>query len=431
MKTGIPGAALAVSTLVTSVLRMSVLGMSLLGMSLLGISLLGTSVALAAGATITVDNDLDTARPGSIIAVPFTDIARVDASLRMFHVVVRDPKGKPLPAQITNYQHDNRGAVYDDLVFPYDFAANEKRAVFTVEAVEKATPPEPACAYARLVPERYDDIAWENDRIAHRMYGFTLNTPAAGAERLRGSGIDVWGKRVAYPIIDRWYAKGHDQFHKDEEGEGLDLYSIGGSRGAGGTGVWDGTRLWTSDNFVKGEVLSHGPRRAAFRLNYAPWDAGANGSVSETKQLTTDCGQNFDTIESVFDFVSNEAVIGIGITEHAPPQGFPKGVLTKDPDGRWMSFWEENKDGGLGIAVILATGETPAGFAYEPAAKPPGNANHLLLVKARDGVPVRYHAGAGWTGSGQFADRAAWEKHVKSHADRALKPLRISVSARP
>jgi hypothetical protein len=144
MKTGIPGAALAASTLVTSVLRMSVLGMSLLGMSLLG-----TSVALAAGARITVDNDLDTARPGSIIAVPFADIARVDASLRMFHVVVRDPKGKALPSQITNYHHDHRGAAYDDLVFPYDFAANEKRAVFTVEAVEKATPPEPACAYAR------------------------------------------------------------------------------------------------------------------------------------------------------------------------------------------------------------------------------------------------------------------------------------------
>src|SRR5688572_10323387 len=401
MKTGIPGAALAVSTLVTSVLRMSVLGMSLLGMSLLGISLLGTSVALAAGATITVDNDLDTARPGSIIAVPFTDIARVDASLRMFHVVVRDPKGKPLPAQITDYQHDHRGAVYDDLVFPYDFAANEKRAVFTVEAVEKATPPEPACAYARLVPERYDDIAWENDRIAHRMYGFTLNTPAAGAERLRGSGIDVWGKRVAYPIIDRWYAKGHDQFHKDEEGEGLDLYSIGGSRGAGGTGVWDGTKLWTSDNFVGAQVLSNGPRRAVFKLTYAPWDAGSGGSAVETKQFTIDCGRNFDAVESTFDFASDLGVVGIGITGHPRGEGFPEGVLTRDENGRWMSLWEENKDGGLGVAVILESGAEPAGYAFEAPAKAPGNANHLLLLKVRDGAPVRYFTGAGWNRSGQ------------------------------
>jgi hypothetical protein len=249
-------------------------------------------------------------------------------------------------------------------------------------------------------------------------------------ERLRGSGIDVWGKRVTYPVIDRWYAKGHDQFHKDGEGEGLDLYSIGGSRGAGGTGVWDGSKLWTSDNFVSAQVLSNGPRRVAFKLTYAPWDAGSAGAVSETKQFTVDCGRNFDSIESTFDFGASDAIVGIGITEHAQAEGFPKGVLTKDPDGRWMSWWEDNQDGGLGIAVILASGETPAGFAYEPPAKAPGNGNHLLLVKAKDGNPVRYFAGAGWTGSGQFADRAAWEKHVRERAVRALKPLRISVGAR-
>ena len=78
----------------------------------------------------------------------------------------------------------------------------------------------------------------------------------------------MWGKRVSYPIIDRWYAKGHDQFHKDGEGEGLDLYSIGGSRGAGGTGVWDGTKLWTSDNFVDsaGAVERSAPRGVQTQL---------------------------------------------------------------------------------------------------------------------------------------------------------------------
>jgi hypothetical protein len=314
-------------------------------------------------------------------------------------------------------------------VFMYDFAAGEKRATFTVEALATATPPDAPCVYARMVPERFDDVAWENDRIAHRMYGFALNTPAAGGERLRGSGIDVWAKRVSYPIVDRWYAKGHDQFHKDGEGEGLDLYSIGGSRGAGGTGVWDGTKLWTSDNFVDGQVLSNGPRRAAFKLNYAPFDAGAQGRVAETKQFTVDCGRNFDTVESVFDFPGNEAVVGIGISEHPAVQGFPAALLTRDPDGRWMSFWEENQDGGLGIAVILAKDATPAGFAHEDAPGGKGNANNLLLVKAKDGVPLRYLAGAGWTKSGQFDGRAAWERYVKEFAARTQKALTVTVSA--
>jgi hypothetical protein len=393
--------------------------------------LLPSFAAQAAGAIVTVTHELDAALPDAVIAVPFAELAAADPALRMFHVVVRDPVGRALPAQITNYQHDHRGAQYDDLVFQYDFAAGEKRAVFAVEHVAKATPPEPPCAYARFVPERHDDMAWENDRIAHRMYGPALNSEAAGRERLRGSGIDIWAKRVSYPVIDRWYAKGHDQFHRDDEGEGYDVYSIGGSRGAGGTGVWDGTKLWTSDNFAKAEVLANGPRRAAFRLHYAAWDAGSIGTVSEIKQFTVDCGQNFDSVASVFQLPGTDAVVGIGITEHPRSQGFPEAVLTRDPKGRWMSFWEENKDGALGIAIVLGAGESPAGFAHEPPVKAPGNGNHLLLVKAKSGVPVRYFTGAAWSGSGQFADRAAWENHVRGQADRALKPLAIAVSARP
>jgi hypothetical protein len=42
---------------------------------------------------------------------------------------------------------------------------------------------------------------------------------------------------------------------------------------------------------------------------------------------------------------------------------------------------------------------------------------------------VRYLTGAGWTKSGQFDGRAAWEAYVKDYAARALKPLVITVSA--
>jgi hypothetical protein len=391
---------------------------------------LGASIAAAAGATITITHDLDSARNAEIVSIPFADVAAVMPEARMYHLVVRDSKGRTLPSQITNYEHDHRGVKYDDLVFSYGFKAGEKRATFTLENLPATTPPEAQCVYARFVPERLDDVAWENDRIAHRIYGAALNSPAAGMERLRGSGIDVWGKRVTFPVVDRWYQKGHDQFHKDGEGEGLDLYSIGGSRGAGGTGLWDGTKLWTSDNFVAQQVLSNGPRRAAFRLTYAPFDAGAAGAASETKQFTVDCGRNFDAVTSTFRFNGDTQTVAIGITEHAPAEGFPAAVLTKDPDGRWMSFWEENKDGGLGIAVILENDVTPAGFAYDAPAQKPGYGNNLLLVKARDGVPIRYYSGAGWTGSRQFADRAAWELYVKDFAARVAHPLTIEVTAK-
>ena len=189
------------------------------------------------------------------------------------------------------------------------------------------------------------------------------------------------------------------------------------------------SKLWTSDNFVDAQVLSNGPRRAAFKLTYAPFDAGTPGKAAETKQFTVDCGRNFDAVESLFDFAGNESIVGIGISEHPAVAGFPAAVLTRDPDGRWMSFWEENKDGGLGVGVILANDATPAGFAHEDAPGGKGNANNLLLVKARDGVPLRYFTGAGWTRSGQFEDRAAWETYVKEFSARVRKPLTIAVSA--
>jgi len=104
--------------------------------------------ANAAGVTIVVSNPLESARPAAVIAVPFAEIAKLAPELRMYHVIVRDPKGKALPSQVTNYQHDHRGASYDDLVFSYDFAAGEKRAVFTVEPVATATPPLPSTRIA-------------------------------------------------------------------------------------------------------------------------------------------------------------------------------------------------------------------------------------------------------------------------------------------
>ena len=54
--------------------------------------------------------------------------------------------------------------------------------------------------------------------------------------------------------------------------------------------------------------------------------------------------------------------------------------------------------------------------------KPTGYGNHLLLVKARDNVPLHYFTGAGWNRSGQFADRATWEAYVRAFAAHGGQP---------
>jgi unsaturated rhamnogalacturonyl hydrolase len=119
-------------------------------------------------------------------------------------------------------------------------------------------------AYARLVPERKDDMAWENDKVAFRIYGPALR---AGAE---DSGIDVWCKRVSYPILDKWYDADRLQpisYHQDHS-EGYDGYHVGDTRGCGGLGLWVDGKLVTSDTYIAAEVFWTRPDVAEFKTVY-------------------------------------------------------------------------------------------------------------------------------------------------------------------
>ena len=83
-----------------------------------------------------------------------------------------------------------------------------------------------ARAAVTIADYRFDDLLWENDRIAFRIYGRALEA----AEPPSSSGIDAWGKRVRWPYMDRQLRTG-DQ-HADH-GEGVDFYNVGTGRGAG------------------------------------------------------------------------------------------------------------------------------------------------------------------------------------------------------
>jgi hypothetical protein len=238
------------------------------------------------------------------------------------------------------------------------------------------------------------------------------------------SGLDVWSKRVRYSIIDRWYLMGH--YHEDT-GEGLDMYDTGKTRGCGGTGVWDGKVLHVSHNWKTWRVLANGPVRAIFELTYEPWDAGdglvraPEKKISETKRFTVDAGQNLDQVESTFNFAggsSAQATIGIGIGKHT--KRLDAAELTKNEKENWLSLWEKyTKDGMIGTAVLLPAG-TPISFAED-------NDNHLILATVQSGNPLRYYVGAGWDRSGDFPDKASWEKYLSDFAARLKSPLKVSV----
>ena len=294
------------------------------------------------------------------------------------------------------------------LLFQVDLAPGETRRFLVLDRAQlAAVPPVDVRAHARFVPERLDDFAWESDRIAHRVYGPAIMTDPK--EHLVSSGVDVWVKSVRYPVIDKWYQT--DNYHQNH-GEGLDNYKVGTARGCGGLGIWDGKKLWVSANFKSWKVLADGPLRAEFELTYGPWNVGGR-SVSEVKHISIDAGSNMSRVTSVFTSDQDAPlVVAVGINQR--PQG---GQLTRDDDGTWLSYWEPElaPNGSIACAVIVPDSQA-TGFATT-------SAEACVLGKAHPGKPFVHFLGAGWSQSGDFPDRAAWERYVRDFARRVQVPL--------
>jgi len=396
---------------------------------LLSLSLPALSTLAADRVAIRVTHDLDIARPAETITLPWAEISRTLPGALLQRIAVKDGAGRSLPYQVTNVAPQakdptNEGVAYGELIFQHDFAPGEKTATFTVERIDEVAPVFPARVFARYVPERLDDFAWENDKVAHRTYGQALGAPAepgSGKEVLVSSGLDIWSKRVSYPIVDRWYNKGHDHYHKDE-GEGMDMYQVGGSRGCGGTGIWDGKTLAVGRNYKAWKVLANGPIRAIFELTYEAWDAHGM-KVAETKRFTVDAGHYLDRIESTFRVVNGNAeeiTFAVGLNKNPADRGQePQIEVTREPTIGALTQWVAQKSNGpLGTAIIMP--DSFVGFAEDER-------NLLVVARAVPGQAVRYHVGAGWSRAGEFTTQKAWNDHVASYTMRVRSPITVTV----
>jgi hypothetical protein len=376
--------------------------------------------------TITVNNDLDAARPSETIVLPWSAVNGALPGARLQQLVVKDAQGHSLPYQVTNVQPQikdpkNIGAAYGELLFQYSFAKGEKSARFTVEKIEGVAPVFPVKAYGRYVQERLDDFAWENDLVAHRIYGPALGATIIGSSKevLVTSGIDVWFKRVPYPIVDRWYNKGHDHYHVDE-GEGMDMFSVGTSRGLGGTGVWDGQHLYVSRNYASWKLIANGPIRVVFELTYDSWDGGGF-PVAETKRISLDAGQQFNRVSSTFTFGTRpdiRAAIGLG-----------KAVTDKGQDPKLdaqidkslnasVEWFEQKTKGEFGIMMAVPNGTV----SFESDDK-----NQLLVATVKSGEPLNYLIGAAWNRASPYKKMSDWQAAVSAFITRERSPLRITV----
>jgi len=375
------------------------------------------SPALAADApvpsvAVKVQNPLPTSRGPETIALPLAELRKHAPGLDPTKTVVVDDKRQPVLSQLVDSDGDDTP---DELVFQASLAAKESKT-FSVEAGTRQTPPRDAYkAYGRFVRERHDDFAWENDRVAHRMYGPDLEIWKK--EPLTSSGIDVWVKRTNRLVVNEWYMT--DDYHRDN-GDGADFYSVKMSRGCGGTAIWAGDKPAVSRNFVTSRVLTQGPIRLVFELGYAPFEAGPNLKVSETKRITLDAGTNFNRIASTFKVESGSATkldVGVGIGKH------PNSDLKTEKTS--LRTWEAVKDdnSSLGCAVVLLPGTAATLHSTD--------LDTFLVAKATAGVPFVYYMGSEWSKRpGAGPDAGTWNGVVSEKARDLAAPVKVTLSAK-
>jgi hypothetical protein len=364
-----------------------------------------------ATAVVTVTNPLAIARPAETIELSVADLRKAMTFDDVRRIHVRDDRGgKDLLTQAVDL--DDNGT-FELVVFQADLAASERRT-FTLSLGERhiATAAEYR-AYGRFVRERRDDFVWENDLVAHRMYGAALETWPL--EPLTSSAVDVWVKRTPKLVANDWYMT--DDYHADH-GDGADLYSAGNTRGCGGNGVWANGTLYPSANFRGSRVLANGPIRVLFELTYDAWDAGGQ-KLSEVKRIQLDAGHRLNRFESTYRAPAPRALQqGAGIRKNAGAD-----IAVKKEIGV-LRTWEAFKDnmGSLGCAVLV----DPRDLVDAPE----GNGSQLLVTRVAAGAPAVYYTGSAWDRGGNITTPALWDAYLASWADRLRTPVVVTWTAR-
>jgi Domain of unknown function (DUF4861) len=363
---------------------------------------------------IMVKNTLPFGRK-EIVSIPISRLSPLSAQGKIEQLVVTK-KNKVL---ISQWVDNNSDSIYDELIFQADLKANEE-VVFQIEKSDSLQTFSPELkTYSRLVPERIDDYAWENDLVAFRTYGPEAQRLVDAKEKggTLSSGLDCWLKRVNYPVIDKWYKKYVDggSYHKDD-GEGYDPYHVGASRGCGGVGVWKNDSLYVSKNFISAKKIADGPLRNIFELTYATWYVDGI-SVEETKRITIDMGSQLYQVEVVLKASSTLPNCTIGLTLHDK-----KGATSAAPKKGYFSYWEAIDDSEIGTGVVV---DTKYVLGYKDFRTNKKDLSQLYIITKPRQNKVVYHTGFGWKKANLITSKEEWNNYLDQFSQRLISPLQV------
>ncbi|MBR5849486.1 MAG: DUF4861 domain-containing protein [Alistipes sp.] len=350
---------------------------------------------------VTVTNPTDGERTNETIEVAWSTVAEKLNGATATQLVVTNAEGEEIPSQVIYAGCEEPQA----LIFQVDVAPNAT-AQYSVKCGTPAA--YPAKAFGRIVPERYDDYAWENNLVAYRLYGPALET---SPEKLITPGIDVWVKCTEKLVIDEWYAKG-DYHHN--YGDGMDCYKVGRTLGGGASvPMMNGKFYPMEHNYATAKTLDNGPIRTSVELNYVAWDVDGT-PVSLVKRITLDANNRFNKMENTYTGPFEQLPIAAGFVRHEVKQ-------TAQGEG-WLAMVEvvsDSKqpevDGDIYQAVIAENAEMHAELL----------GHSLAVIPVISGVTMTYYNASGWS-EGGVESMEAWIEAVKAQQEKIANPLIVS-----
>lgn len=347
-------------------------------------------------------------------------------------LIVKNPYGQTVTHQIT---HDGR-LLLDVSVRP------KGTAEFTVEQGNSAD--FKPYVFGKQYAWRVDDITWENDIAAYRVYG-----PALQRSGEKAYGIDVWLKSTKELDVDHRYAvtwqsnidkaffrsignqEGVDfvdratSFHLDH-GQGLDCYNVGPSLGCGTPAVMLGDSLVMPYCYKDYEILDNGPLEFTLSLTYPTVDiAGQN--VTEHRLISLAKGSNFNRMTVWYDGMTRPMDIAGGFVVHtSASEDLTLGkdfIAYDDPTDSY-----EHHNFQIYVAAIFPEGGVKTRFVPDNNHLKQGIYGNAVGVKRgmKAGEKFSYWFGASWCQIGT-PDHDFWMMQIERFKENLAKPIITSI----
>jgi len=349
---------------------------------------------------IIIENPLDFSRNKEIVEVTSADL-NVDFANKTY--VLKDEKGVETGYQLLS---DNQTLIFQATV------PAKTSVTYTLQEGKPA--PVAVRAHVRFVPERRDDMSWENDIAAYRMYG-----PALMEIQKPSNGVDIWMKYKDEPVMDSLYAGELERkisYHEDNGLGGLDCYDVNHTLGAGGAAPYT-TKLCIGDAFSRYEIVESGPLRSVFTLYYDNSIPVDSDYYSETLTITCDAGSPLN--KGVVKYDGEKPIrVATGIFMHGDSAN-----TVYDKENKIISYTKNtfsNKGVPQGQTYIGVYAPSMTG---EPFFE---DANYVVLNDYKVGDKLTYYFGGGWS-KWKFPSEQDWLTALTQFSQAKQNPLKITI----